>query len=151
MDELIQEAEEQQRQKESVEQEYKKLVQPYKQTEKELHKVRRQRKEAAAEVAAAQKRLQEAREENVRLAGSAESDQARRAVELKKLEDEYGERTRNVDSLKQAVSDSVRAYEEIEPRLATAKGKAQAVAQSLGGAKRTLESLQTDDEFALFG
>jgi len=152
MDKLAQQGEELRKTKEQKRLELQQAAGPFKVAQQNKMRAERERKQATAALAAARKGLQEARDENVRLAGSAESEQARRAAELSKMEQELAERKSKVDDLTQAVSSSLQAYEEVEPILQGAKNKVKDVEKSLSIAKRSLVSLQkSNDEFAIFG
>ena len=150
--ELVAEAEEQAASKMEMEHELKEKLGPQRKKENQLKQVLKQKEATKKELAAARRRLQAVRDEILEQAGSAESEQARRAKELKDAEEQLAQAQTRADSLKEAVSVAFRQFEELEPHVKEARDKARQYKGRLEAAKNALRSLeQTGDEFALLG
>jgi chromosome segregation ATPase len=150
---LFAESQEQQELKRELELQIKDVVVPYKATERNLEQVQRHHRDAQRALAVAKKRLQEARDQILQLAGSKESEAANRAVRLQEAEQQLDDAKSKSDELRQKVSTELRAYEAKEPHVADAKANVDRVQRQLGGVERTIRELQksSDNSIAIFG
>jgi len=152
IDELTAEANQQSQAKRALVDELKEESQPLKEVDRQLSQLKRQHQTASRNLAAAQKRLEEARAEMFKQAGSAQSKQAQMTAKLAKLEQEFNERHDKTNELRETVSAKLRSYEEIEPQVKDAESKVQNAMRRLDGAKTAVRNLQEEsDEFALLG
>ena len=85
--------------------------------------------------------------------GSKESDAAKRIQRLQKAEDSLGELKTEYDQTKQEVTDSLRAYEELEPHVHQATINVQDVERRLYAIDSRIQSLESGpgDSLAVFG
>ena len=152
MDRLVEEAQQQTALKIELEGQLKQAQIPQKALKRQLEQLHRRKKAAEKSHAAARQRLQEARDQILAQAGSAESEEARRTALLKEAEEELAVARSKVDELKQAVSTSLQSYEELEPHVHDAKAQVQQVEKQLHAVEVTIDSLnQSGDEFAMLG
>lgn len=153
MEKLIAEAQEQMNLQKELESELKTLSVPLKQLEREISQRKRQQKVAADEHKASQRRLQQARDQIIANADSAQSEEARRTALLKKTEEELAAARSNVDALKQVQVNYYRAYEELEPSVHDATSKINSLKNQLSGVQNTLRNLSssTGDSLAILG
>jgi len=153
IDALLKEAQEQMDLKNELETQLKTEHAPLKQLDREISQLKKQHKFAKKELDAAKRRLQEARDQIIANAESAESEEARRTALLKKTEEELAAARGNVDTLKQEISKYYRAYEELEPSVHEAQAKINGLKSQLSGVQNTLRSLSssTGDSLAILG
>lgn len=148
-DDLVKEAQEQSHLKRQLEADFKKAQAPLKAVEREISKLSREKKSAARELSQAKKRLQELRDEIAAQSGSAESEQARQTAELKEAEDQLSSLRERVQELKQATSDALRGYEELEPHVHEARGNVEQVNKQVQGVKSRLRELESSSSDSL--
>ena len=154
MDQLLEEAQSQAQLKRELEEELKEATGPYKEVERKLSHVKKTQNAASSQLKKAKQSLQEARDQIMAKADSAESEEARRTALLKKSEEELAASRERVDGLKQDQSKWLRSYEEIEPHVHDAKSKVEQLNKQLQGVQHTLRSLQSSsgrDSLALLG
>jgi DNA repair exonuclease SbcCD ATPase subunit len=154
VDQLLQEAQSQAQLKRGLEEELKEAMVPYKNAERNLGAVKKKQSSAAKQLKAAKQRLQEARDQIMSNADSAESEEARRTALLKKSEETLASARAKVDELKQDQSKWLRSYEEIEPHVRDSTSKVDRLKKQLQGVQHTLRSLQSSsgrDSLALLG
>lgn len=154
MDQLLEEAQSQAQLKRELEEELKEAMGPYKEVERKLSHVKKSQSSASTQLNKAKQSLQEARDQIMANADSAESEEARRTALLKKSEEELAAAREKVDGLKQDQSNWLRSYEEIEPHVRDAKSKVDHFNRQLQGVQQKLRSLRSSsgrDSLALLG
>jgi chromosome segregation ATPase len=154
VDILLEEAQTQAQHKRKLEEELKQAMQPYKQIERELSGILKSQTAASTQLKRAKLSLQDAREQIIANASSAETEEARRTALLKQTEESLSAAQGRVDELKQEMAKWHRAYEEIEPHVLDAKGKVDSLDKRLNGVQHTLTSLQAStgqDILAILG
>jgi chromosome segregation ATPase len=110
-------------------------------------------KEAEVNLRSASKRLQDKREEILARAGSAQSEEARRTQRLKEAEDNLASARQNYDENKQAVTDALREYEQLEPHVEQAKQNCNAAKNRLNAVENRIRGLgnSNSSSLAMFG
>ena len=154
--ELTAEVGEQEDRKRDLEAQLAALNGPYKGQQRDYKRLTRTLEQATAQVQAAQQRLHQARQERLAAAGSAASEEKRRNEELQESEAQLAVCKQQAQPLKQAVSNALRTYEELEPQVHEAKAGVQKVQRQLQGASSTLSELEnssnsSDNSMAVFG
>jgi len=102
----------------------------------------------------ASQRLQEKRDEILARAGSAESEQARRTKRLDDAEKKLMAAKEKHAELKQAVTDSLRVYEELEPDVEQARNNVKDVGRKFFSIEAKIRELQESSHsgnLAMFG
>jgi chromosome segregation ATPase len=150
---LLEEAQNQTALRRELEEQLKQAHAPCKQIDRQLKALSRDTKSAVKTLAAAKKRLQEARDQILAQAGSAQSEEARRTAILKRTEEELAEARSKVDELRQTQSKYLRAYEEVEPHVLDARSKVSQVSNQLNGVNASIRELESasGDSLAVFG
>ena len=153
IDTLILEAREQMDLKNELETELKAAHAPLKQLDREISQLKRQQKVATDELKASQRRLQQARDQIIANADSAQSEEARRTALLRNTEEALAEARSKVDALKQETTQHYRAYEELEPSVVEATNKISSLKNQLSGVQNTLRTLSSSsgDSLAIAG
>ena len=153
MEKLIAEAQEQMNLQKELEMELKTSSAPLKQLDREITQLKRQQKVASEELKASQRRLQQARDQIIANADSAQSEEARRTARLKKAEEELSVARNKSDTLKQETITNLHAYEELEPSVREATSKINSLKSQLSGVQNTLRSLSSSngDSLAILG
>jgi structural maintenance of chromosomes protein 6 len=154
--ELTAEVGEQEDRKRELEAQLAALNGPYKGQQRDYKRLTRTLEQATAQVQAAQQRLHQARQERLAAAGSAASEEKRRNEELQESEAQLAVRKQQAQPLKQAVSNALRVYEELEPQVHESKVAVQKVQRQLHAASSTLQELEnssnsSDNSMAVFG
>ena len=143
LDELTAEGNEQSKLKTELEQVLKRMREPQKAMERDLKTTMQEQKRAESNLAKANKRLKDRRDEIVRVSGSAESEAAQRAQRLQDAEVRLQDERTKVDPIKQAVSESLQAYEEMEAAVANAQDSVKQAKHRLNGVEGRIRSLQS--------
>lgn len=153
LEELNQEAEEQGKMKKALEQDLKRATEPQKGLERQLKQLKNNQASAERELKQANHRLQEKRDEIMARAGSAESEEARRAQRLKEAEDKLTATKQKYDETKQAVSDALREYEGLEPHVEQARQNCNSAKSKLNAIEARIGSLESSssNSVAMFG
>ena len=101
----------------------------------------------------AMKALQEARDEIIRAAGSAETEEAKRVSKLKETEEKLSAAKASLESKKKNIASLLSRYEELEPRVEEAKGSTQNTAAQKNIVMRKLKEMQSSSgsSMAVFG
>ena len=140
---LAKEAEEMATTKKELEQDLKREKEPQKALARQFKLLKKEEERANRSLSEANQRLQAKRNEILEKAGSAESDEARRNQRLQAAETKLAEEKNRHSELRQAVTDALKSYEELEPEVLAAR---QAVSQLQGqlrgidGKIRSMES-----------
>ena len=115
--------------------------------------LQKSQKRATHELGEAKSRLQQRRDEIIAKEGSAESEAAMRTQRLKEAEEKFAALNKTRDELKQATTDSYRAYEELEPHVIQARQNCQNAESKLNSVEQRLRGLQssTGNSVAMFG
>ena len=153
-EELTKEADSQATLKRDLEESLKEALRPVKTLEREIKAVEKQKKTADKSVLRAKQRLKEARDEILTKAGSAESEEARRTVQLNETEEALAQEKAACDGMQQKVADSYRKWEEGEPEEEQAKETAHTKQKHFDQIQRKLRDLQAssaNDSVAIFG
>jgi chromosome segregation ATPase len=152
---LSEEAQKQASAKRDLEANYKVAVAPIRQMEREYHQlIQRDIPQAQLHLQQAQDQLRDARRHIQELAGSAESHEAQRAMKLQQYEEHLQNAKEKYNETKQAVTNALHAYEELEPQVEQAKQQVGQVQRRLDSIQRKMEELntsQTGDALAVFG
>lgn len=117
LDRLIREAEEQSTQKHDLEVDLKRAIEPHKALSRTLRDIRRDIDSAQKNFVGSKKQLETKRAEILSKAGSAESEAARRTKLLQDAETSSAGAKEERDQIRQAVNDSRKAYDELEPQV----------------------------------
>lgn len=150
---LVQETQELVKNKDALTEQLVEAQAPYKDADRKLKSVKKRQRQAEKELKAAQQRLQDARDQILKNAESAESEEARRTELLKKTEEQLQEVRSQVDPLRQEQSNWYREFEEIEPHVMEARGRLETATHTLRGIEKTIRSLQSSsgNRLAVFG
>lgn len=154
MQELQNEAESQAKLKRDLEAEVKLAQKPVKEAQRELKQLGSDKKSVQQTLDRAKKRLKEAREEQIKQAGNAESEEARRTAQLTETEEALTREKADADKVKEAVAVAYRTYEEQEPEFLQAKEQAAKKVKECQAVKfklRDLQSSESNDPAAIFG
>jgi chromosome segregation ATPase len=153
MEELVKEAQHQVELKCTLETQLRELLAPQKKLERDQHALQKRRKGGGRRLTLAKRRLQEARDKIIENSGSIESEEAKRMASLKETEEELTTCKEKSNETRQAVSASLRAYEELEPHVQDARAKVQNIKNQLGGVQRSIQSLESSsgDSLGVFG
>ncbi len=152
VEDLVQEAQTQAEIKQQLENRLRELLLPQKKLERELQALRKQRKDAQKRLSTAKQRLEEARQQ-ILDSSNSESEDARRMAALKKAEEELEACKEKTNGIRQNVSSSLRAYEEMTPHVQDAKTKVENISRQLHGLKTTIQNLESasGDSLAILG
>ncbi|CAJ1965880.1 unnamed protein product [Cylindrotheca closterium] len=121
LDRLTREADEQAGQKQNLEVDLKRASEPYKALSRRLKETRKDIGSAERSLASAKQQLESKRAEILARAGSAESEAAGRTKRLQDAEARLANAKEDRDRIRQAVSDSRKAYDELEPQVEQAR------------------------------
>ena len=139
--------------KRELEQELKRAIAPQKNSARTVKELKKQEERANQSLLGANQRLQARRDEIVAKAGSAESDQARRSQRLQIAEKKLVEEKNRHNELKQSVTDSYNAYEDLEPEVVAARdmvSQLKSQLRGIGGKIRSMES-SSGNSLDIFG
>ena len=153
-DELTREAKSQAMLKRDLEQNLKEANQPVKALEREMKTAEKLKKTAEKTLHRAKQRLKDARAEQLAKAGSAESEEARRTMQLAETEEALAQEKSARDENQQKTAESHRDYEESEPEYLQAKETTQSKKKLFDRIRRQVQDLQsssTNDPIAVFG
>lgn len=139
--------------KNDLESRLRELLAPLKRLERDQKTLQKDRADIERKLANSKKRLQEARAQILEQEGSKESEQAKRVASLQEIDNELAELEAQTNTKKQAVANALRAYEELEPHVHSARKSVQNISDKLAAIRNTLNSLKASsgDNFALFG
>jgi chromosome segregation ATPase len=153
LDELTNEAEESSVRKQALEQDLKRAVEPHKALERQLKALQKEEDRAKRALLEANKRLQLKRDEIAARAGSAESEQAQRNERLRAFEEKLVEGKAKHNELKQAVTNALQDYENLEPQVLDAKGRLSQKEKELGAIEYKIRSMRssTANSLDVFG
>eukprot|EP00531_Pseudo-nitzschia_arenysensis_P017651 CAMPEP_0116143792 /NCGR_PEP_ID=MMETSP0329-20121206/15640_1 /TAXON_ID=697910 /ORGANISM="Pseudo-nitzschia arenysensis, Strain B593" /LENGTH=1209 /DNA_ID=CAMNT_0003639137 /DNA_START=160 /DNA_END=3789 /DNA_ORIENTATION=+ len=124
-----------------------------KSTRRQIERMKDEERKIAASLLEANQRLQKKRDEIAAKAGSAQTDQARRNQRMQKAEETLNREKNRRNELKQAVTDSYNAYEEIEPEVHAAHQRVSQLQNQLRGIDSKIQSMQksSGDSLHVFG
>jgi len=150
---LTEEAQEMTNKKRDLEKELKKATEPQKAMARQFKMLKKEEDNASHALLLANQRLQKKRDEILAKAGSAESDQARRNQRLQKAETKLKEEKNRRNELKQAVTDSYNAYEELEPEVHAAHQMVSQLKNQLRGIQGKIRSMESSsgNSLEIFG
>jgi structural maintenance of chromosomes protein 6 len=117
VDEINREGETQAMLKNELEAQLRELLGPHKKLVRDQAALQKECKNAVRRLQVAKQRLQQARDQIVAQAGSALSDEAKRATLLRTTEETLAARKEEAQQLRQAASTALRKYEELEPHV----------------------------------
>ena len=128
-------------------------MEPQKALQRKLKTLKKEEKAADDGLRQAKAVLQEKRQEIMERAGSAESEQAQRTKEINDLEEQLNAATEKKSELKQAVTDCLQAYEEIEPHVQQAQHNLSAAERRLHAIQSRIRELESSNSssLAMFG
>jgi chromosome segregation ATPase len=151
--ELSDEANSQADLKRDAEVDYKKAREPVKALERQLKTLGSEKSSAERTLQQAKKRLEQKRQEIMAREGSKESDAAQRIQRLQEAEETFAQLKTEYDQTKQEVTDSLRAYEELEPNVLQAKANVQDMERRRHAIDSKIRSLESGsgDSLAVFG
>lgn len=155
VDVLTEEAQQQAQAKRDLEAQVKLALAPCKQLEREHHQItQRDIPTAERQFQQAQHRLHEARERIKEMAGSAESKEAQRTAALQQTEQDYQAAKEKHSQIKQAVTNALRAYEELEPQVEQARQSVHQVQNRIKSVELKIDELNSSsgtNSLAVFG
>ena len=140
---LAKEAEEMTDRKRELERELKQATEPQKAMTRQLKLLKKEEVRANQSLLEANQRLQARRDEILAKSGSAESDQARRNLRLQAAEAKLVEGKKRHNELKQSITDSLDAYEQLEPEVMAARDMTSKLTNQLRGIEGKLRSMQS--------
>lgn len=143
LDRLAREAEEQSAQKHNLEVDVKRASEPYKVLSRQLKETRKDISSAERSLAGAKQQLESKRAEILERAGSAESEAAARTKQLQDAEARLVNAKEDRDRIRQAVSDSRKVYDELEPQVEQARNEVSAGNRRLVGLKTRIRELES--------
>jgi chromosome segregation ATPase len=146
MQELVQEAGEQSNLCIQLEDELKQKDHPRKALQRNIKQLSNELATSKQGLNAAKQRLKQARDEIFAKVGSAQSEEARRALELKTAEEELDKARSMTEEMKQSVSAAFQVYEELEPHVLDARSSTKTITRQLENAKKTIEGLNSSGE-----
>ena len=114
---------------------------------------KREIQQAKRRLKTAQQHLKEAREEIIKRAGSAKSEEAKRTERLNKAEQELSRAKESINQQTEAVSIAFRKYEELEVPYEQAKANSASVVKQYHAVKKKLSDLSSSEKnsLAVFG
>ena len=121
LDELSNEADKMSLRKRELEVELKNLTEPRSRFKSQFKVLCKEEKQSDRYLLEMNQRLQGKRDEIVKKAGSAESEQAQRNERLRDAEERLAERKIRNDELKQSTTDLLQSYEKVEPEVQGAR------------------------------
>lgn len=150
MEELVREAQVQTEKKGQLEVQYRQQIIPVKQLEKERQLLRKDRKDIEQQLVRAQHRLNEMRKQ---ISARGGSEEAERLKSLSDAEMELHQLKKENPEIKQSVSTSLRAYEELTPHVRDASGKVDSIQRQLGGVAGRIRDLEASsaDSLSMLG
>ena len=150
---LTKEAQDSANEKHDLEAQIQIAKQPVKQAEQELFINKRELKQAQNAFAQARKNLKEARDQIEQLAGSAESDAARRAKRIREAEEARDDTKVQMESIKANVELYLAQYEELEPQVESAFTTTQGAESQMQAVGKRLKELErsAQNSIAIFG
>lgn len=146
MDDLIQEVQLQTVNKQQLESQFKKEVVPVKQLEKERQLLRNVQEEIKQQLCRSKDRLNDMR---VQISARGGSEEAQRLQTLNVAEMELQQLKLENPEMKQAVSTSLRAYEELTPHVRDASMKVDSIQRQLGGVASRIRDLEVSSADSL--
>eukprot|EP00536_Pseudo-nitzschia_multiseries_P000717 jgi/Psemu1/249877/estExt_Genewise1Plus.C_90057 len=143
LDTLSEEADQMAARKKQLEQELKKATEPHKAWKRQFKLLVKEEQNANRGLLEANQRLQAKRDEISANAGSAESDQARRIQRLQAAENELAEKKSRHDEIKQAITNALNAYENIESDVDGARRMVSQLEDQLRGIDGKIRSMES--------
>ena len=153
MNALSEEAQSSAKLQQEIEVELRTAMQPKKKLEQELHAHKRNFKDAHRKHDAASRRLQDARKQIMEMAGSAQSEEAKRTKKIQDTETKISSLKLTLTELKDKVSQFRQEYEEMEPSVETVKQNASSANNQFQAVNKKLKDLQSSasNSLAVFG
>jgi chromosome segregation ATPase len=154
VDELTEESTNQITKKHDLEKELKQAREPLKMRERQRKQLDDEIGKAEKELKRAKQRLDQRREQIVAQAGSAQSEEARRTIELREAEEKLQKATEDEKVLRQETTDTLNLYDEIGPYVQEAKQKVAHAQKQHAAIKNKIHSLQNSsgsNSLAVFG
>lgn len=150
---LTNEAREMSDKKRELEKKLKEEEEPQKAVRRQIKHMKNDERRIAASLLEANQRLQKKRDEIAAKAGSAQSDQARRNQRMQEAEEKLNIEKNRRDELKQAVTDSYNAYEELEPEVYAAHQMVSQLQNQLKGIDSKIRAMQSSsgNSLQIFG
>ena len=152
-DDLAREADQQSQLKKELEQELKRAIEPQKHLKQDLKYLKKEMNNANSSLRRTTDRLQKKRDEILARVGSAESEEAQRTQRIRDAEEQLASKKAKGVEIKQAVSDALRAYEEIEPHVMQAKQNCDDIKRRLQAVEHKANGLRNSSgsQLAVFG
>ena len=153
LSELVNEANEAAAHKDELREEYKHAKLPIMEKEKEAKRTSKEKQYAKRQLAHATKELKNVRDEIMRKAGSAESEEARRTERMKKAEDELVRANNGIKERRNAVEETRRKYDDLDKSLSNKKDLVETTKGQFFGVKNKLQELKSNEgnSLAMFG
>jgi structural maintenance of chromosomes protein 6 len=150
---LLAEAQEQSEARKKLEEDLKEANQPYKNADRELSALKRHIESAKKQHKAAKQKLKEKRDEIIQRESSAESEAARRTIQLQKAEERKSHIEATIDELKEETSKWYNAYEEAEGPTKHAKAEVNEINGKLNRIRSNIQSLKNSsgNSLAVYG
>lgn len=139
--------------KSGLESKLKKAKGPVKSAEQNLASIKRESSTAEKRLKKAKKYLQDARDQILQAAGSAETEEKIRTAKIKKAEDDLADARSKLDPQREAIAEALRKYEELDPHVEQAKMDCKSVDAQLNAVKKKMKELQSSkgNSLAVFG
>mmetsp|Transcript_18798 Transcript_18798/g.52504 ORF Transcript_18798/g.52504 Transcript_18798/m.52504 type:complete len:1214 (+) Transcript_18798:218-3859(+) len=136
-----------------LEKQLKEVTEPHKSLKRQLRLLIKEEEKANRGLLEANQRLQAKRDEIVAKAGSAESDQGRRNQRLQAAERQVSEKKSRHNELKQAITDALNAYENVEAEVDGARQMVSQLEHQLRGINGKIRSMEnsSDNSLDIFG
>lgn len=142
MDRLAREAEEQSQQKHNLEVDLKRASEPFKVLSRRHREAKKEIASAERSLEAAKRQLEAKRSEILARAGSAESEAIERTKKLQDAEVRLANAKDERDQIRQAVNDSRKTYDELEPQLDQARNEVRAGEKRLRALSSQIRELE---------
>jgi len=128
-------------------------IAPKKKLEQELHVEKRNFKDAHRKFEAASRRLTEARKQIMEMAGSKQSEEAKRTKKMQDTERSITNLKEQLSTMKDKVSQYRQEYEDLEPQADTVKQNVNSVNSQFHAVNKKLKDLQSSatNSLAVFG
>jgi len=143
LDTLTEEANEAFKNKQDKEKEIQFAYEPIKQNSRILKSLKRELHAAKRSLDSTKNILKETRDEIIRAAGSAETDEAKRVAKIKATEEELVAGKSSLESMKKKIASLLARYEELEPNVEQAKANSQNTAKQKYVVNQKLKEMQS--------
>ena len=150
---LTNEANEAAAQKDVLREDFKSARIPIVEKEKELKRVVKEKQYAKRQLTNATRELQRVREEIMRRAGSAESEEAKRTERMKKAEYELERANNGIKERKDSIEESRRKYEDLDVTVSQKRDLLESTKGQFYAVKNKLRELKSSEgnSLAMFG